>query len=943
MATEDYGIAIKCDAQGCFVDINAMGGYAWWRTLQDLFSQSAQYPERSDAQDLAEAEMLRYFKSLLKGVADGDMTLEEYETNIRESGYPYSNASITSAVEAAAATQHQGFLNRFEETFNKDPKELGELFYKYENAGYPDNPYIDSFSLFNPEQVLDRMILGDSDIGAKVDICSSTVTTNCVDPKSINDLWDDFGRHVQIIFKGLEIPGLPKWLPWPSIMSLPTLGEIWDAVSGPFKDAARDQLRECMAGPDGKTGTSDDKPASVCLEERDIAGIITKGIQDGAKEVATATEEKVTEAVNKILEAKDCVTNPAECAGEIKDYIEGVFGSADPTQPGLPPWMRAIILGGQYGEEIIGALEDLFNVDIDDNGTVGLPIAGADYDCSQVGRDQVVGAKSADQCGKCVETTADGVPFEVNLTTGRCEDPTVFEPELTAEEQECKDSGRIYDETTGTCTDKCINKDYEVDPVSGDCGPPVVEECTDPNRLKNPDGSCSDKCKSGEIDPQTGRCPEPDDDDDDDDEGEGTGVYQGVDSEMDTFCRQGLAALEGTFAAKSWRFNCSDDYCLSGAPKTEVDGVYGANCAEYTPPYTPVVECTDPKRYKNPDGSCSDRCTDGTPAPTDGSLCGEVNSIDQMCSKPRPEEYGYAQINWDKYCADDDAGVDDGGDNGGDDENYGFIVDCEQPKISYTPSFNYDKNLAYNSYSREYDSICLAGTGPDDGADDPDCSTITEANYAACGKVKCPDGSFKDNYDACFAGTDGGPDDGVDDPDCSTITDANYVACGKVKCPDGSFKDTDSDCSAVTSSPCDQQNRVTNEDGSCGECKPGWIEDPEGFDQCIQAPPECNDCSCPGYAVANPRECAQCPEGQEYCEATGACATPEECAAASAPPPEPDSGGMLGGGAAGAFTPFLAGLDYEAQPLPTVEAPPQKDYMAELDSLIKRNLFEGLV
>jgi hypothetical protein len=52
---------------------------------------------------------------------------------------------------------------------------------------------------------------------------------------------------------------------------------------------------------------------------------------------------------------------------------------------------------------------------------------------------------------------------------------------------------------------------------------------------------------------------------------------------------------------------------------------------------------------------------------------------------------------------------------------------------------------------------------------------------------------------------------------------------------------------------------------------------------------------------------------------------------------------MLGGGAAGAFTPFLAGLDYEAQPLPTVEAPPQKDYMAELDNLIKRNLFEGLV
>jgi hypothetical protein len=806
MATEDYGIAIKCDAQGCFVDINAMGGYAWWRTLQDLFSQSAQYPERSDAQDLAEAEMLRYFKSLLKGVADGDMTLEEYETNIRESGYPYSNASITSAVEAAAATQHQGFLNRFEETFNKDPKELGELFYKYENAGYPDNPYIDSFSLFNPEQVLDRMILGDSDIGAKVDICSSTVTTNCVDPKSINDLWDDFGRHVQIIFKGLEIPGLPKWLPWPSIMSLPTLGEIWDAVSGPFKDAARDQLNECMAGEDGVVGTNpdtginDDKLPSVCLEERDIAGIITKGIQDGAKEVATATEAKVTEAVNKILEAKDCVTNPAECAGEIKDYIEGVFGSADPTQPGLPPWMRAIIIGGQYGEEIIGALEDLFDIDIDDNGTVGLPIAGADYDCAKAGREQVVGAKSAADCGNCVETTADGVPFEVNPTTGFCEDPTDFEPELTAEEQECKDSGRIYDEATGTCTDKCINGDYEVDPVSGDCVAPAIEECTDPNRLKNPNGSCSDKCKSGEIDPQTGRCPEVTDDPEGPAEGEGEDFGFGFVVD----CSQPMIGYTPSFMFDK---NYAHQQYASA---------YMEACQEQ-----PVVECTDPKRLKNPDGSCSDQCTDGTAAPTDGSPCGQVSSIDQMCSQPRPEEYGYAQINWDKYCAEDEPVVDDGVDDSSEEENYGFIVDCEQPKISYTPSFDYAKNLAYNKYSNEYDSLCLAG--PEDGVSDPDCSTITEANYAACGKVKCPDGSFKDNYDACFAATDTEEEDDVAVVDTEEEDDDVAVVDTE---PD------DDDEPAVT--PCDQQNRVTNEDGSCGACKPGYSPDPEGFDQCIK-------------------------------------------------------------------------------------------------------------
>jgi len=104
----------------------------------------------------------------------------------------------------------------------------------------------------------------------------------------------------------------------------------------------------------------------------------------------------------------------------------------------------------------------------------------------------------------------------------------------------------------------------------------------------------------------------------------------------------------------------------------------------------------------------------------------------------------------------------------------------------------------------------------------------------------------------------------------------------------------DRECGGQTGpSPCDQQDRVTNEDGSCGPCKPGFVEDPQGFDQCIRAPQECNDCSCAEYAAANPQECGETPT-------------------------ETGGGASVGGGAGGAFSPFLAGITYTPQPVPEV-------------------------
>jgi hypothetical protein len=112
--------------------------------------------------------------------------------------------------------------------------------------------------------------------------------------------------------------------------------------------------------------------------------------------------------------------------------------------------------------------------------------------------------------------------------------------------------------------------------------------------------------------------------------------------------------------------------------------------------------------------------------------------------------------------------------------------------------------------------------------------------------------------------------------------------CEVTHCTDGTLKDDaeGSNCPGYVapvapSNNCGQQDRVERPDGSCGECLPGFIQDPQGFDQCIQAPPECSDCSCAEYALENPEECAT--------------ETPE-------PPPETGGGGG-GSGASGYASP----------------------------------------
>jgi hypothetical protein len=178
------------------------------------------------------------------------------------------------------------------------------------------------------------------------------------------------------------------------------------------------------------------------------------------------------------------------------------------------------------------------------------------------------------------------------------------------------------------------------------------------------------------------------------------------------------------------------------------------------------------------------------------------------------------------------------------------------------------------------------GSTPDDGGDDKDPiqgGDIDDSNRDYTGIIDI--GGFDDDDD-----DDKDPIKGLDEI-CAGPKPTSGFALQTYErhCEGGSFN-------------CDSQNRVTREDGSCGECKPGFSFD-ENFDQCVRDS-----------------------------EVTGTTSTETT--------ETPSSGGGGGGGGmgAGAFAPFLAGISYTPQTLPEIQASTQPDYAQELESLITRQL-----
>ena len=704
---------------------------------------------------------------------------------------------------------------------------------------YPDvmatNPFIGglSFSLMNPQNVLDRMILGDSDWGVTVQMCTSTVTTNCVDPKAINDIWEDFGRHIQVIFKGLEIPGLPEWLPLPGIMRLPTIGEIWDKVSGPFNDAAREQMQECMAQDDDGDGVNN--TASYCMENRDIVGIITQGIGDGVGEIADATADEVRKIVDKALETFDCVIDPAACAEEVKKTIEGVFGGIDPTQPGIPPWMRAIIIGGQYGDEILRELEKIFNEDINGDGTIGIGPEEPEFGYCQDGVTEKADAEGTNcqeyaEFGYCEDGTtkkqdAQGTNCSEYAPNGYCEDGVTkkdnpegtnceeYETPLTPEEQQCNEQGRVFNDITGECEETCANPEHVVG-ADGNCGPDdstdggTDVDCNSPR--PSFDGSTESQYAQKAWTQLCGgtNCPQ-----------DGSLISDHVDND----CDKGLISDEVDD-------NPSDDELCNGPrpPQTQNDKNY---C--FAQGYAPCPEGTE--EYQNGRWYKAEDCT-----PIATETCEEQGLV----TDPQTEEC----LTQDAFCA--------------------KYPDAEGCVLG----------------PQEGEPCDSTGDGQNDG-------TIVNGECVATTEEECtkPDGTP----------TGATPESGCE------------------QCPQGFTFDFNGICQPDSGFSCDDYNKTTNEDGTCGPCKEGYqIDTSLPNEPCVKIFDGCS----PGFELVN-GQCTAivCPEGQSYCIDTDGCVDIGTC---PSDPPE-EEGGDAGGGGGGRsmFQPYSFAISADPQLLSRSEFP----------------------
>lgn len=885
------------------------------------------------------------------------------------------------------------------------------------------NPYIGglSFNMANPQQVLDRMILGDSDWGATVQLCTTTVTTNCVDPTGIKDLWEDFGRHVQVIFKGLQIPGLPDWLPLPGIMRLPTLGEIWDKVIGPFQEEANAQMRECMsqdADGDGVPNT-----ASYCIENRDIVGIITGTITGAAEEIYKETSDRIKDIVDGELEVP-CVEDPQACAEKTKEVLgrifEGVWDSADPTMPGIPDWVRAIIIAGEYGDEFLDVLEGILNQDVDGDGTIGItPTQEYCADGVTIKEDaEGTNCPEYAQFGYCADGTtkkqdAEGTNCAEYAPNGYCQDGTTIKSDAAgtncpeySEFGFCQDGTTKKQDAAGTNCSEYAEFGYCED------GTTKKEDSAGTNCSEyTPDyGMCDDGLTKKENADGT-NCPGPEpvvnEGDPCDLENGGQGTYQYVGDDLQClpeppefgFCQDGVTEkedAEGTNCSEYAPFgycqdnqtkkdnaqgtNCSEysefGYCSDGVTKkedaqgtncteyaefgycedgtTKKEDAEGTNCSEYVPPQQPI-DCTQPR----PTGTITfdlidaqdrwDAACASTHCPQDGSLIeSHVNSDCQLsltsdCQDPQTDEQK-RNCGW-QECGTETA-------------NPGLLVEsldqcgapqpqeCVDDKGNPTGATNYpDCNVCPQGQIFNENGICADPT--------VDCSEITDANYEACGKEKCNDGTFAD-VGQCPTTLD-----------CSEITDDNYEACGKEKCadgtfadiggcldpegscdngaidyptctecPDGSIPDAIDGCAGPTIN-CADYNQQTNDDGTCGPCLPGYVKDTSQPDEpCVAAPAD----PCPaGFALNTVNglcEPVTCPEGESYCEATGQCETAENCPGPDDSGPD-GSGGMLSGSGGGRnmFTPMEVSITGDPQLL-------SRQQFAEQDFLSP--LFEGV-
>ena len=242
------------------------------------------------------------------------------------------------------------------------------------------------------------------------------------------------------------------------------------------------------------------------------------------------------------------------------------------------------------------------------------------------------------------------------------------------------------------------------------------------------------------------------------------------------------------------------------------------------------------------------------------------------------------------------------------DEYTAPTVDCDNPKIGFNnTTFDATASAKYAQYSSDYDAACGGG-----GVDTTTTYTPNCEEARPSGPVTFELITKQRQWDAA-CGSSLNLSGGGAEEQCSAD---KVLVNGKCVCPTGTTE-KDGVCVSVgggddtttggdTTFNCISQNRKTNEDGSCGECLPGYVLDPDGFDQCVK-----DDTIITGE-----------PPGP----------TTETPATSSG------GGGAVGGGSGGMFTGTVSGLSYIPQALPGIQTPPNVNAMASLEGLIGRML-----
>ena len=356
--------------------------------------------------------------------------------------------------------------------------------------------------------------------------------------------------------------------------------------------------------------------------------------------------------------------------------------------------------------------------------------------------------------------------------------------------------------------------------------------------------------------------------------------------------------FDGTFSwqqeAYIWDQECGPTTCLNGDPKTDPDGTNceenspngfcedgvtpkdnpeGTNCEEYVTPLTPEEqECNEQGRvFDDLNNECKEECAntefvvlaDGNCGPPEVQDCANGATTESGC-----EECPDGQTTPEQH-------------EGGDCRN--ALIDSDDP-CSIEPDSG---SFQYFSCLSEGWGNCPEGTEKEgqwvkDTENNCGSSEVQEcANGATTESLceECPEGQSFDENGICVESTQECANGATEESGCE-------------ECPEGFTFDFNGICVAVSGFTCDDYNRTTNEDGTCGPCKEGYETDTSlPNEPCVKIFDGCSA----GFELVN-GECTAivCPEGQSYCIDTDGCVDIGTC-----PSDPPEEGGGSGGGGGG--------------------------------------------